>query len=78
MPSEERGFGPEHPATLMDRHGLAHWTEEAGDAAGARDSTADIAPLVKAGGRPRTTRHPLIAANIASLTGEAWEMRRGP
>jgi hypothetical protein len=34
LPIEERVLGPEHPATLTDRHGLAGWIADAGDAAG--------------------------------------------
>jgi hypothetical protein len=37
--------GPEHPETLTTRANLAHWTGEAGDAAGARDQHAALLPI---------------------------------
>jgi hypothetical protein len=39
------GYGPEHPGTLTTRHELAHWTGQAGDAAGAYDQLAVLLPL---------------------------------
>jgi hypothetical protein len=39
------GYGPEHPDTLTTRHELAHWTGQAGNAAGARDQLAALLPL---------------------------------
>jgi Tetratricopeptide repeat len=41
----ERVSGPEHPDTLTNRHELARWTGEAGDAAAARDQSAALLPV---------------------------------
>ena len=37
--------GADHPETLIARRNLAIWTEEAGDAAGARDQLAALLPI---------------------------------
>jgi hypothetical protein len=42
---DSRDYGPEHPRTLEARQGLAFWTGEAGDAAGARDQHAALLPI---------------------------------
>jgi SpoVK/Ycf46/Vps4 family AAA+-type ATPase len=39
---DSAAYGPKHPNTLAARHGLAHWTGQAGDAAGARDQLAEL------------------------------------
>jgi hypothetical protein len=54
----------EHPGTLTTRHDLAHWTREAGDAAGARDQFAKLLPIRERVLGPEhpatlTTRHDL-------------------
>ena len=41
----ERVLGAEHPDTLAARANLAHWTGQAGDAAGARDQYAALLPV---------------------------------
>jgi Tetratricopeptide repeat len=43
--SGDDAYGPEHPDTLAARHGLARWTGQAGDAAGARDQFAALLPI---------------------------------
>jgi hypothetical protein len=43
--SADNGYGPEHPDILTTRAGLARWTGEAGDAAGARDQFAALLPI---------------------------------
>ena len=47
LPIRERVLGPEHPHTLANRNGLARWTGEAGDAAGARDLFAALLPTAE-------------------------------
>ena len=54
-------LGPEHPDTLTTRANLAHWTGEAGDAAGARDQFAALLPVrerVLGPEHPDTLDHP--------------------
>jgi hypothetical protein len=41
----ERVCGPGHPATLDARDGLARWTGETGDPAGAREQYAALRPV---------------------------------
>ena len=43
--TEDDAYGPEDQATLAARHGLASWTGESGDAAGARDQLAALLPI---------------------------------
>ena len=43
--SASGSLGAEHPDTLAARANLAHWTGEAGDAAGARDQFAALLPV---------------------------------
>ena len=60
-----------HPDTLAARHALARWTEEAGDAAAARDQYAELLPLF---GQVFGPDHPdtLIARHqLARWTGRA-------
>ena len=45
LPVIARVLGPEHPATLDARDGLAYWTGEAGDPAGSRDQYAALLPI---------------------------------
>ena len=74
----ERVLGPEHPATLTARRGLARWTGEAGDPAGARDQIAALLPVTE---RVLGPEHPdtLDARGIlAEWTGKAGESSRGP
>jgi hypothetical protein len=66
--------GPEHPDTLVARHGLARWTGEAGDAVGARDQFAALLPIlerVQGSDHPDTlnARHEL--ARWTAATGDA-------
>ena len=42
LPVQQRVHGAEHPLTLITHDGLAHWTGQAGDAAGARDLYAEL------------------------------------
>ena len=66
-------LGPEHPATLIDRHGLAHWTGEAGDVAGARDRYAVLLPIRERISGPEHPDTLYIRGNLAILTGEAGD-----
>ncbi len=66
-------YGPEHRDTLSARASLAHWTGQAGDAAGARDQYAVLLPIrerVQGPEHPETltTRH-----NLAHWTGQAGD-----
>ena len=70
---EDDAYGPEHPATLAARHRLAHWTGEAGDAAGARDQYAALLPIRE---RVSGAEHPdtlTARGNLALWTGEAGD-----
>ncbi len=68
---EDDAYGPEHPDTLITRGGgLARWTGEAGDAAGAREQLADLLPVSE---RVLGAEHPdtlAIRGNLARFTGE--------
>ena len=64
MPVRERVSGAEHPATLTDRANLAHYTGEAGDAAGARDQYAALLPVRE---RVLGAEHPDTLTTRASL-----------
>jgi hypothetical protein len=44
---DDDAYGPEDPETLTTRADLAHWTGEAGDAAGARDQYAALLPVME-------------------------------
>jgi hypothetical protein len=71
VPVRERVSGAEHPATLTDRANLAHYTGEAGDAAGARDQFAALVPVRE---RVSGAEHPATLtarANLAHWTGLA-------
>ena len=66
-------YGPEHPDTLAARHELAHWTGEAGDAAGARDQYAALLPIRE---RVQGPEHPdTLSArhDLAAWTGAAGD-----
>ena len=57
--------GPEHPDTLTARADLAHWTGQAGDAAGARDQFAALLPVRE---RVLGPAHPSTLSTRADLT----------
>jgi hypothetical protein len=61
---ESAAFGPEHSATLTARASLAHWTGEAGDAAGTRDQYAALLPVSE---RILGPEHPDTLADRANL-----------
>jgi hypothetical protein len=63
-----------HPDTLDVRASLAHWTGEAGDAAGARDQYAALLPLYESVLGPQ---HPETLAARASLAHWTEEAERG-
>ena len=66
-------LGAEHPGTLTVRANLAHWTGNAGDAAGARDQFATLLPVRE---RVLGAEHPHTLtdrANLAFWTGEAGD-----
>ncbi|MFG2387000.1 tetratricopeptide repeat protein [Streptomyces avermitilis] len=68
-----RQLGPEHPDTLASRHNLAYWTGEAGDAAGAARTLAELLTdqrRIMSDDHPDTlaTRH-----NLADLHGAAGD-----
>ena len=70
---EDDAYGPEHPDTLAARDNLAHWTGEAGDAAGARDQYAALLPIHE---RVLGPEHPdtlTARGNLACWTGEAGD-----
>jgi len=62
----------EHPGTLTARAGLARWTGEAGDAAGARDQFAALLPTQE---RLLGPEHPHTVATRTSLAH--WIKRSG-
>jgi hypothetical protein len=65
--------GAEHPDTLDVRGGLARWTGEAGDAAGARDQFAALLPVRE---RVLGAEHPATLtarSSLARFTGEAGD-----
>jgi hypothetical protein len=70
---DDEDFGPEHPDTLTARGGLARWTGNAGDAAGARDQLAALLPIRE---RVLGPEHPgtlMARHNLATWTGEAGD-----
>jgi hypothetical protein len=70
---DSEDHGPEHPYTLTARHGLAYWTGEAGDAAGARDQHAGLLRIHERVNGPEH-RESLITRNqLARRTGEAGD-----
>jgi Domain of unknown function (DUF4062)/Tetratricopeptide repeat len=71
--SENDDYGPEHPDTLTARHRLAHWTGDAGDAAGARDQYTALLPVIA---RVLGAEHPdtlTARGNLALWTGYAGD-----
>jgi hypothetical protein len=71
--TEHAAYGPENPETLSARHGLAYWTGEAGDAAGARDQFAALLPVRE---QILGAEHPdtlITRSNLARWTGEAGD-----
>ena len=71
--SADNDYGPEHPDTLTVRAGLARWTGEAGDAAGARDQFAALLPICE---RVLGPEHPdtlTVRVGLARWTGEAGD-----
>jgi hypothetical protein len=69
--TEDDAYGPEDQATLAARHGLASWTGESGDAAGARDQLAALLPIRE---RILGSEHPETLAarhSLAYWTGAA-------
>lgn len=73
LPVQQRVHGEEHPLTLITHDGLAHWTGQAGDAAGARDLYAELLAVrtrVLGADHPYTltTRH-----HLARWTGQAGD-----
>jgi len=70
---EDEAYGPEHPGTLNARAGLAHWTGEAGDAAGARDLYAALLPIRERVSGPEHDDTLTDLANLALWTGEAGD-----
>jgi hypothetical protein len=71
----ERVLGPEHPSTLTIRGNLAHYTGEAGDAAGARDQLAALLPIFE---RVHGPEHPgtLTACRLLAYWTEQAENER--
>jgi Domain of unknown function (DUF4062)/Tetratricopeptide repeat len=70
---EAAAYGPEHSATLNARHRRAHWTGDAGDAAGARDQYVALLPIME---RVLGSEHPetlTARGNLAHWTGEAGD-----
>ena len=66
-------YGPEHPNTLRARANLAHWTGQAGDAAGARDQYAALLPIAE---RVLGAEHPdtlTARASLARWAGQAGD-----
>jgi hypothetical protein len=47
VPIIEKVLGTQHPDTLAERVGLARWTGEAGDPAGAREQYAALVPIIE-------------------------------
>ncbi len=73
LPLQQRVHGEAHPLTLITHDGLAHWTGQAGDAAGARDLYAELLAVrtrVLGADHPATltTRH-----QLARWTGHAGD-----
>jgi hypothetical protein len=72
--AEDDAHGPEHPGVLAARAGLARFTGEAGDAAGARDQYAALLPIEE---RVLGPEHPstlTTRGNLAAWTGEAEDV----
>jgi hypothetical protein len=70
---EDDAYGPEHRDTLTARHRLAHWTGDAGDAAGARDQFADLLPMFERVLDPEDRLRLTARGNLALWTGEAGD-----
>jgi hypothetical protein len=71
--AEDDALGPDHPETLDARRGLADWTGEAGDAAGARDQFTALLPVYR---RILGSEHPAtlnVRTGLAYWTGEAGD-----
>ena len=66
-------YGPEHPNTLIVRHGLAHWTGEAGNAAAARDQLAALLPITERVLGPEHQETLAARNNLARWTGQAGD-----
>jgi hypothetical protein len=67
LPIRERVLGPEHPHTLATRHGVVHWTGQAGDA-------GQYAALLPIQERVLGAEHPDILhsrRHLAHWTGQA-------
>ena len=70
---DSEDFGPEHRTTLGSRTCLAHWTGEAGDAAGARDQYAALLPVRERVSGPEHADTLASRANLAYWTGAAGD-----
>jgi hypothetical protein len=68
-------LGPEHPATLTDRHGLAGWTADAGGAAGARDQYGALLPIRERVSGPEHPATLAIRGNHPLLPRRARQVR---
>jgi Tetratricopeptide repeat len=75
LPIRERVLGSEHPATLTDRHGLAGWTADAGDAAGARDQYGALLPIRERVSGPEHPATLAIRGNHPLLPRRARQVR---
>jgi hypothetical protein len=71
-------LGPEHPATLTARAGLARWTGESGDVAGARDQYAALLPVEEQVFGPEHPATLTARAGLARWTGEAGDAAGTP
>jgi len=67
----EQVLGLEHRQTLRARYGLAHWTGEAGDPAGARDRFAALLPAMERVFGPEHPETQEVRENLALWTRRA-------
>jgi hypothetical protein len=73
--AEDDAHDPEHPDTVAARADLAHWTGQAGDAAGARDQFTALLPICE---RVLGPEHPdtlTARGNLAAWAKQSTKFR---
>ena len=76
LPDRQRVLGPDHPDTLATRHGIAHWTGEAGDAPEALRLYRELLPDQQRVQGPDHHDTLTTRDRIAHWTGEAGDAPR--
>lgn len=76
LPDMLRVLGPDHPHTLITRHNLAYWREEAGDVSGAATAYAELLPVMLRVLGPDHPETLIVRGELARLRGKTG-MRPG-